>query len=104
MHLNDGKYLDNGSAGYVLKPEPLRVEGNDFNPMKGPYPASEAVKFNVEVMSASQLPKPGGSAKGEVIDPYVKVELHGVPSDSKNFHTKVVDNNGFNPIFNETFR
>ncbi|GMH55823.1 hypothetical protein TrRE_jg4117 [Triparma retinervis] len=103
MHLNDGKYLDNGSAGYVLKPEALRVQGNNFNPMSGPYPTSESVNFKVEVMSASQLPKPGGSAKGEVIDPYIKVELHGVPSDSKSYKTKVVDNNGFNPLFNETF-
>jgi len=103
MHLNNGKYLDNGCTGYVLKPEPLRVIGNGFNPMSGPYPAAEGVKFKVEVMSASQLPKPGGSAKGEVIDPYVKVELHGVPGDTKVCQTKVVDNNGFNPVFNETF-
>lgn len=83
MHLNDGKYLDNGSAGYVLKPKALRVANNGFDPISGPYPAEEALNFSIEVMSASQLPKPGGSAKGEVIDPYIKVKVYGVPADCK---------------------
>ena len=102
MHLNDGKYRDNGKAGYLLKPECLR-EGN-FDPVNGPFPPSEKTTLKIEVTSASQLPKPGGSAKGEVIDPYIRVELHGVPCDEKHMRTKTFDNNGFNPVFNETFK
>ena len=43
MHLNDGKYLDNGGAGYVLKPEALRKAGMQFDPMEGPFPREEQV-------------------------------------------------------------
>ncbi len=103
MHLNDGKYMDNGNAGYILKPECLRIPGNNFDPMTGPYPPEENLNFTIEVMSASQLPKPKGASKGEVIDPYVVIELEGVPCDKKYAQTKVVNNNGFNPVFNETF-
>jgi hypothetical protein len=103
MHLNDGKYMDNMNAGYILKPEALRNKDITFDPMTGPFPPEEALNFDIEVMSASQLPKPKGATKGEVIDPYVKVEVHGVPNDSKNYQTRVIDNNGFNPVFNESF-
>jgi len=103
MHLNDGKYLDNGGCGYVLKPAVLRSPGVSFDPVAGPFPREEQLDFDVEVMSAHQLPKPNGAQKGEVIDPYVKVELYGIPADQRNCMTRVIDNNGFNPIFNETF-
>jgi hypothetical protein len=103
MHLNDGKYMDNGNAGYVLKPECMRTAHNNFCPITGPFPVDEALDFSIEVMSASQLPKPMGATKGEVIDPYVMVELHGIPSDEAKYQTARVDNNGFNPVFNEKF-
>jgi len=103
MHLNDGKYRDNGKAGYLLKPAFLRDPGAKFDINSGPFDSSERMNLKVEITSCCQLPKPGGTAKGEVIDPYVKVELHGVPRDEKKFRTKTIDNNGFNPVFNETF-
>lgn len=54
-------------------------------------------------MSGRQLPKPGGAQQGEIIDPYVIVSMHGVPADCKKSKpTKVVQDNGFNPIWNET--
>ena len=104
MQLNDGKYTDNGNSGYVLKPECLRTTGNGFDPISGPFPSTEALNFTIEVMSCSQLPKPKGATKGEVIDPYVILDLHGIPGDQAKFQTHRVDNNGFNPVFNETFR
>ena len=30
----------------------------------------------------------------QVIDPYVKVDFHGIPADTASFKTKVVKNNG----------
>ncbi|CAH3195917.1 unnamed protein product, partial [Porites evermanni] len=56
------------------------------------------------VISGQQLPKPAGT-KGEakVIDPYVKVDFHGIPADTASFKTKVVKDNGFNPMWKETF-
>jgi Ca2+-dependent lipid-binding protein len=42
-----------------------------------------------------------GTTKGEVIDPYVVLEMHGVDPDCKQYKTAVVKNNGFNPSWNE---
>ena len=30
----------------------------------------------------------------QIIDPYVKVDFHGIPADSSSFKTKVVKDNG----------
>ncbi|CAN0549174.1 unnamed protein product, partial [Ectocarpus sp. 8 AP-2014] len=56
-----------------------------------------------KVVSGRQLPKPGGAQQGEIIDPYVVVSVNGLPSDCKKAKsTKVIQDNGFNPIWNET--
>ena len=47
----------------------------------------------VKVISGQNLPKPG-SKTGEIIDPYVILQLRGTKEDEKEFHTKVVDDNG----------
>ena len=36
------------------------------------------------VISGQSLPKPG-SAEGEIIDPYVRLEVHGLGADAKDF-------------------
>ena len=51
----------------------------------------------------AQLPKPDAALKGELIDPYVKVETYGIRCDRAKFRTKTVDDNGFNPVWDETF-
>ena len=33
----------------------------------------------------------------QVIDPYVKVDFHGIPADTASFKTKVVKDNGKKP-------
>lgn len=53
------------------------------------------------MISARQLPKVSGTTKGEVIDPYVVLEMHGVEPDCNKYQTAVVKNNGFNPTWNE---
>ena len=61
--------------------------------------------LEVEVISGQKLPKPNKEEKGEVIDPFVELQVHGISQDdTKVMATKVVDNNGFNPIWKETFR
>lgn len=58
----------------------------------------------VQVISAHNLPKPLGSgAKGEVIDPYVVLELHGVPADCAEQRTRTAAQNQDDPLFDETF-
>ncbi|EDQ84931.1 uncharacterized protein MONBRDRAFT_34469 [Monosiga brevicollis MX1] len=108
MHLNQGRFADNGGCGYVLKPEFLRSTETKFNPNDvGTLDPSLGRKLRVEVISAQQLPKAtiGGRAtqKGEIIDPYVIVGIEGIPADSATGQTTVVDNNGFNPRWNQAF-
>ena len=99
MRLNRCKFKQNGQCGYILKPLCLRQEGvpRQFNDNK---------MLVVKVLCGIQLPKPGNSKKGEVIDPYVELFINGLESDdtsSKRKSTKVVDDNGFNPRWNEVF-
>jgi len=47
------------------------------------------------VISGQQLPKPKASgAKGNTVDPYVTVEVFGIPADCAEERTKTVNNTG----------
>ena len=91
---NFGRFRENGKCGYVLKPDYLRMDT---------VPPSPAVRLLVHVISAQQLPKPKGAVGGEIIDPYVIVTLSGAAGDESTFKTATVNDNGFNPVFNEVF-
>ena len=48
------------------------------------YPnlSSNGLGFIFQIISGQHLPRPRGStAKGNVIDPYVVIQLHGIPAD-----------------------
>jgi len=94
MFLNDGKFLDNGRSGYLLKPSAVMKHGEKVNP----------VKFTLRIISGWQLPKPSYTTKGEIIDPYVKVRIYGVEADKTAYKTKVIANNGFNPTWDESVK
>lgn len=58
------------------------------------------VILEVKVLSCQRLPN--NNASRDIVDPYVRVELYGVDEDEKlNEKTHRVDNNGFNPAFND---
>ncbi|XP_009996497.1 PREDICTED: 1-phosphatidylinositol 4,5-bisphosphate phosphodiesterase delta-3, partial [Chaetura pelagica] len=96
MDLNTGRFLGNGACGYVLKPPSLRSPpGGPAPPMCHPCP---------QVISAQQLPKVTGQKDSAIVDPLVRVELHGVPPDCSRQQTRHKVNNGFNPRWEETLR
>jgi len=99
MFLNDGKFMDNGGCGYVLKPKYFTTLDPAFHPGKK---SSGGTKFDLEIISGWQLPKSmsAKSRDGEVIDPYVKMYVRGLKHDDYKTRTKVVSNNGFNPEWN----
>jgi hypothetical protein len=62
-----GKFRENGSCGYVLKPEYLRSSAA----------MSPPVRLTIHVISGQQLPKPGAERTGEIIDPYIVINIIG---------------------------
>mmetsp|Transcript_11991 Transcript_11991/g.16264 ORF Transcript_11991/g.16264 Transcript_11991/m.16264 type:complete len:759 (-) Transcript_11991:180-2456(-) len=99
LRLNQALFNNNNRCGYVLKPESRR----------GPNP--HIPKKNLEVVThvlmGHKIPRSNREAKGDVINPFVKVALVGTGifgSTSSEFKTDPVYDNGFNPTFNTTFK
>ncbi|OCT72618.1 hypothetical protein XELAEV_18035599mg [Xenopus laevis] len=104
LQLNRAKFNSNGSCGYALKPKCM-CQGA-FNPnSEDPLPGQLKKQLVLRIISGQQLPKPKDSMlgdRGEIIDPFVEVELIGLPVDCFKEQTRVVDDNGFNPMWEET--
>ena len=94
-------FLGNGRSGYVLKPEFMR-DGSVSLDVNGYDLDTPNVEVVVEVKSAFNLPK---SDKGsDIVSPLVEVSMLGIPKDRAGFKTRKVVRNGFNPVWNETFK
>ncbi|NWX92148.1 PLCD4 phosphodiesterase, partial [Nothoprocta pentlandii] len=105
MDLNDGLFSQNGRCGYVLKPPFMRHEGTPFNPSDpSTWESYGPATLTIQVISGQQLPKVANSKDEAVIDPLVRVEIHGVPADQAHQETKYIENNGFNPRWDETLQ
>ncbi|XP_037599446.1 1-phosphatidylinositol 4,5-bisphosphate phosphodiesterase eta-2 isoform X12 [Cebus imitator] len=104
LQLNRAKFSANGGCGYILKPECM-CQGM-FNPnSEDPLPGQLKKQLVLRIISGQQLPKPRDSMlgdRGEIIDPFVEVEVIGLPVDCSREQTRVVDDNGFNPTWEET--
>ncbi|XP_073089150.1 1-phosphatidylinositol 4,5-bisphosphate phosphodiesterase eta-2 isoform X4 [Manis javanica] len=110
LQLNRAKFSANGSCGYVLKPQCM-CQGS-FNPnAEDPLPGQLKKQLVLRIISGQQLPKPRDSMLGDrgepcllyqIIDPFVEVEVIGLPVDCSKEQTHVVDDNGFNPMWEET--
>lgn len=105
LDLHRGRFSQNGGCGFVLRPAVMRDEVSYFSAhTQGCVPGVPPQTLRVKVISAHNLPKPQGSgAKGEVIDPYVVLELHGVPADCAEQRTRTAAQNQDDPLFDETF-
>ncbi|NXK29234.1 PLCD4 phosphodiesterase, partial [Arenaria interpres] len=105
MDLCDGLFSQNGRCGYVLKPPFMRDEETLFSPSDPSSRESPGpITLTIQVISGQQLPKVANSKDGAVIDPLVRVEIHGVPADQARQETKYIENNGFNPRWDETLQ
>ncbi|XP_040392307.1 1-phosphatidylinositol 4,5-bisphosphate phosphodiesterase delta-3 isoform X3 [Cygnus olor] len=93
MDLNAGRFLGNGCCGYVLKPPFLRSPH-----IEGPC----CLVLHIRVITAQQLPKLNQEKRSSIVDPFVRVEIHGVPADCSKQQTGYRSNNGFNPRWEET--
>lgn len=118
--INRARFADNGGCGYVLKPVFLRYLTTKYSPVS-PSGLDPSIykhwKIDITVVSGQHIPRPSGRLEGEVIDPYVKVRLRGHPDDEREEDVNVdgqikkknkgktqpVSNNGFNPVWKESF-
>nr|CAD2196851.1 unnamed protein product [Meloidogyne enterolobii] len=135
MDLQEGKFLANGSCGYVLKPSIMIEENsststelinngtinnleqskklisslNQHQSLNNNLRSTQQI-LHLKVLSGQQLPRPRAStAKGDTgLDPFVVLEVFGVPADCAEERTKTVrssdDDNCFNPTFDESFQ
>ncbi|XP_005797944.1 1-phosphatidylinositol 4,5-bisphosphate phosphodiesterase delta-1 isoform X1 [Xiphophorus maculatus] len=104
MQLNQGRFRPNGFCGYILKPAFQRSLSSQFNPQSltnGPWLQKKIL--HVMVISAQQLPKVNKDKEKSIVDPLVKVEIQGVAADNAKKMTNHIENNGFNPMWNEKF-
>uniref|UniRef100_A0A1I8AZ41 Phosphoinositide phospholipase C n=1 Tax=Meloidogyne hapla TaxID=6305 RepID=A0A1I8AZ41_MELHA len=94
LDINKGLFSINGSIGYILKPKIL-LEGRDPR-----HKTTICCTLEIAIICGQYLPKaePG---KSGIVDPYVSVEIFGIPNDRCKLNTKPVYNNGFNPVWNE---
>ncbi|XP_015747809.1 PREDICTED: 1-phosphatidylinositol 4,5-bisphosphate phosphodiesterase eta-2-like [Acropora digitifera] len=106
MQLYRGKFKSNGNCGYVLKPYVMCGDDSKFDPMTRKEIIGVQRKVcKIRVISGQQLPKPKNSIlgdRGEIIDPFVEIEVTGIPADNCKRRTKTVIDNGFNPVWEET--
>lgn len=104
LDINQGRFLVNGKSGYVLKPAFLRDSASEFDPVtltRGEWLQHKTL--HVMIISGQQLPKVS-KKKSSIVDPLVKVQIYGVSADNAEKETKSLDNNGFNPSWNENFQ
>ncbi|XP_058708814.1 1-phosphatidylinositol 4,5-bisphosphate phosphodiesterase zeta-1-like [Poecile atricapillus] len=101
MELQDGKFLDNGGCGYVLKPVFLRDRNTTFTPRNvGGY--SKPMSLSIRLISGHQLP-PSSISRTNKADPIVQIEIYGVPEDQTRKKSSIVRSNALSPKWNETF-
>ncbi|KAH8664263.1 phosphatidylinositol-specific phospholipase C [Xylariales sp. PMI_506] len=121
MQLNQAMF-DGGTdqSGYVLKPHSMR----EIRLLPNGLPEEAVgklerknVTFSIEVISAQQLMRPANLGSNRTVDPYVEVEVFhandkrdkhdssvGIPAPTDSplkQSTRVVKENGFNPIFDK---
>ncbi|XP_066217223.1 1-phosphatidylinositol 4,5-bisphosphate phosphodiesterase zeta-1 [Saccopteryx leptura] len=101
MDIQNGKFLDNGGSGYILKPQFLRGNKSEFHPYEA-LEGSNPLTLMIRLISGMQLP-PSSYSSSNKANALVSIEIFGVPNDEGKRQTCVIQKNAFNPRWNETF-
>lgn len=98
MQLNQGRFLQNGKCGYVLRPDFMHDDGYDpydRTTLKSVHP----VTLSIKVIAARHLMKSGRG----IVSPFVEIEIVGADYDNCKYKTGTIPDNGLNPVWNEAF-
>lgn len=106
QQINESLFESTNRKGYVLKPDQLRkpLLKSSNRPLRTKQ--TKTTKFEIEIISAHQLPKPKGSVSA--INPFISLDITGANEITWNHRssalkTSIIPENGFNPIWNEKF-
>ncbi|XP_026281090.1 1-phosphatidylinositol 4,5-bisphosphate phosphodiesterase classes I and II [Frankliniella occidentalis] len=97
MQYNLGMFEYNQRCGYLLKPEFFRREDRQIDIFEdSSIDGIIAGTVKITVLSGQFL-------SDKRVGTYVEVHMYGLPADSlrKKFRTRVVPNNGINPVYNK---
>ena len=82
MHLNDGRFMQNGRCGFVLMPDCMFEPG--FNPMDTTtHTKATPITFTIQVIGGRHLIRTGRG----ICSPLVEVEVCGIDADWAKFRT-----------------
>ncbi|KAF5302269.1 hypothetical protein FQA39_LY10308 [Lamprigera yunnana] len=97
MQLNLGIFEYNYRTGYIMKPEFMRRKDRRLDPFaESTVDGIIAGTVKISVISGQFL-------TDKRVGTYVEVDMYGLPADTvrKKFRTKIVPNNGINPLYDE---
>ncbi|XP_071543528.1 inactive phospholipase C-like protein 1 isoform X2 [Panulirus ornatus] len=106
MDVYEGRFRANGGCGYLLKPAVMREHISVFSAhSRDTIPGVAPQLLKIKVISGQCLPKPRGSTatKATFIDPYVVIQIFGIPADCTEAKTRTVSNDSSFPVFDESF-
>ncbi|XP_017063656.1 1-phosphatidylinositol 4,5-bisphosphate phosphodiesterase gamma-1 [Drosophila eugracilis] len=95
MQLNQAKFRNNGQCGYILKPSFMKSDS--FNPNNPLCDGFGEVKVSIRLIAARHLFRGGKSN-----NPQIVVEIVGASYDTGVKYRTKVNENGFNPVWNES--
>lgn len=103
MRWNRALFKDNGGCGYVLKPDKLRSPEWCPSLKQGKSIGPPTIRMDLIIISGHHLPFDSGETKRDIVDPYVIIDLDSVSDASRKQRTRHIQNNGFNPRWEESF-
>ena len=82
MHLNEGRFMQNGRSGYVLMPDCLFDPG--FNPLDpSTHMSCTPITIHIQILGGRHLIRTGRG----ICSPLVEVEVLGIDNDWSKFKT-----------------
>eukprot|EP00118_Oscarella_pearsei_P006498 m.29453 g.29453 ORF g.29453 m.29453 type:complete len:1306 (+) comp31169_c0_seq5:82-3999(+) len=97
MQLNYGRFLANGSCGYVLQPDCMRNPKFDPADHNNCAHNVEPLSIILTIIAARNLVKSGRG----IPSPFVEVDVVGLDCDATKYKTATRVDNGLNPVWNE---
>ncbi|XP_056642796.1 1-phosphatidylinositol 4,5-bisphosphate phosphodiesterase epsilon-1-like isoform X2 [Diorhabda sublineata] len=102
MQLNTALFENNGSCGYVSKPNVMwdrqHVMYRRFNPWDKEFDGIHSSQMVINIVSGQYVGQSNVN-----LSTYVEVEVIGIQVDCNKQKTKTIQKNSLNPIWNDTF-